>query len=979
MGSERNKYIFKQLDLNINDFVPYNDVDLLSSEQPKKIYSKKKLITTSRFRSIYSNVFTKQDQKPITFNSIQDHYLKSYPSSHQDFYLKTIGDNVYISNIFNTPEILCNPIPNQILISHLGNLSNSEISTKIQKIEFKKYTILKATTNKFHYRIFNFEFDQQRIIWKSKKKHVYRSIDLESVYELRFADSAYKTLKTRSNLSLSKKQFSIVLFYTQNKDFKTLTIFTSNLSDFNDWVFALKLYTLNRHPVHSAKDLQNWEIVVKKRQRWEQKIQTKMAKLNSLVNKHNIDKYDLNSGTKTTKLINSSKDAPASISIYDKFESNKIYSKFFFSAFSYQRKSYDDISFEKCSPLFSYISEACKKHSISLTSDEIKAREFKEFIIKVQKENLDDLYIQSLFDLYSSNPESMTNNEFLKYFKSAQNKIVYESGKSNKPIDMDRPLNEYFIASSHNTYLLGSQIIGVSSIEGYARALLKGCRCIEIDCWDGPLGEPVVCHGRTLTSRISFKDAIKKIKKYSFIKSPYPVILSLEIRCGVQQQSILSSILKSVLGDQLITKRIKSSLSIPSPNELKNKFLVKTKVVLPLSKSTQPHKCHNQSKISKDLSELAVYFKAVHFEDLNSDELLPGAIVSISETAAEQLLAKKRQTLTENCVNNFIRIYPSFSRINSTNFNPINFWNCGVQMVALNYQTYDKNMEINNAFFNQGNCSGYVLKPKNLRSILLDSGIKNLTSNNTNSNEYSSRACRNINIKLLSASMGRNTSSAFTNLEIRLALDLVYDYNTEKGVRIVSNCNKSTGFPGNFNSQTLSHPQRIFHKKSESLDGINGNKNMYENNNFEYKTKATLSNSSTAYSTNSTKKWRFKLFGSNKNSDSSIFAQDWTNSPNFVDKKYITSISKTDSNGDGFWLDENCIISTENECVVILKFTIYINNGNNSIGNEFASAYISIDSLKSGYRYLDLIPSQTFKSISNISLYPSILVYFELS
>ena len=45
------------------------------------------------------------------------------------------------------------------------------------------------------------------------------------------------------------------------------------------------------------------------------------------------------------------------------------------------------------------------------------------------------------------------------------------------------------------------------------------------------------------------------------------------------------------------------------------------------------------------------------------------------------------------------RVYPKGPRVDSSNYDPINMWNCGSQMCALNYQTPDRSMQLNQGKF----------------------------------------------------------------------------------------------------------------------------------------------------------------------------------------------------------------------------------------------------------------------------------------
>ncbi|XP_073765158.1 1-phosphatidylinositol 4,5-bisphosphate phosphodiesterase eta-2a isoform X10 [Danio rerio] len=416
--------------------------------------------------------------------------------------------------------------------------------------------------------------------------------------------------------------------------------------------------------------------------------------------------------------------------------------------------------------------------------------------------------------------------------------------------DMTQPLSDYFIASSHNTYLMGDQLMSQSRVDMYAWVLQAGCRCVEVDCWDGQDGEPIVHHGYTLTSKILFKDVIETINKYAFAKNQYPVILSIENHCSVPQQKKMAQYLTEVLGDKLDVSSIPADPSglLPSPEALKGKILIKGKklpsnidenaeegdvsdedsademeddckllngdtsmnrkqaenvakkkldnlmkeskirdredpdsftiTALPPSgkhdksplkgkaedstdtgdeaniggnkrlartfmgsfskrkkktskvkksssfedtdtdqesssgaSKAQAHHSRKKKtmKLSRALSDL-VYMKSVGMPDFESQGVT-WQVSSMSETKAHQLIQQKPVPFMRFNQRQLSRVYPSPYRVDSSNFNPQPFWNAGCHLVALNYQSEGRVLQLNRAkFYCNGNC-GYIQKP----------------------------------------------------------------------------------------------------------------------------------------------------------------------------------------------------------------------------------------------------------------------------
>jgi len=182
----------------------------------------------------------------------------------------------------------------------------------------------------------------------------------------------------------------------------------------------------------------------------------------------------------------------------------------------------------------------------------------------------------------NENAFSLNFREFVNLLIDKNSNSVYNQDYFSIYQNMNLPLYDYYIYSSHNTYLDGNQINSNCNIEMYYCAIKNGCRLLELDCWDGRNGEPdepIITHWYFMVGELNFKEVLINIKQWAFKKSEFPVILSVENHCSPPAQLKMDMYFREVLGMEnlFIVDPDNPPLNYPSPNDLKHKYIIKCK------------------------------------------------------------------------------------------------------------------------------------------------------------------------------------------------------------------------------------------------------------------------------------------------------------------------------------------------------------------------------------------------------------------
>nr|XP_023665507.1 inactive phospholipase C-like protein 2 [Paramormyrops kingsleyae]XP_023665508.1 inactive phospholipase C-like protein 2 [Paramormyrops kingsleyae]XP_023665510.1 inactive phospholipase C-like protein 2 [Paramormyrops kingsleyae] len=595
------------------------------------------------------------------------------------------------------------------------------INAMVEGSELKKV----RSNSRVYHRYFLLEADMQSLRWEpSKKESEKAKIDVKSIKEVRTGKNT-DIFRANGVYDQISEDCAFSIIYGEN--FESLDLVANSADVANIWVTGLRyMISYGKHTIDMIESSQD-----NLRSSW-------LSEIFSAADIRNNKEISLSSATDLIKRINP---GVKNIKVELKFkEFHKAKDKI---GSDVTKEEFIEVFHDLCTrpEIYFLLVQFSSNKEFLDTKDLMRFLEAEQGMVQVSEETSLEVILK-----YEPSKEGRVNgwlslDGFTNYLTSPECHI-FDPEHKKVCQDMTQPISHYYINSSHNTYLIEDQFRGPSDITGYIRALKMGCRSVELDVWDGPDNEPVIYTGHTMTSQIVFRSVIDVINRYAFVASDFPLILCLENHCSIKQQKVMVQHLKKILGDKIHTDPPKADENyLPSPSDLKGKILLKGKKLPANCTGTEGDVTDEdegaemsqrmnsdggeQQNVSppkrfqllKELSDLVTLCKSVAFKDFQAafQNQKYWEFCSFNEAFASRCTSDHPGDFVNYNKKFLARVYPSPMRIDSSNMNPQDFWKCGCQIVAMNFQTPGLMMDLDIGWFRQnGNC-GYVLRPAIMR------------------------------------------------------------------------------------------------------------------------------------------------------------------------------------------------------------------------------------------------------------------------
>ena len=347
-------------------------------------------------------------------------------------------------------------------------------------------------------------------------------------------------------------------------------------------------------------------------------------------------------------------------------------------------------------------------------------------IAKVIKYN--ELVFQKSEDSESIKQNETKDNVVITYFRPSSNQNIYKY----------KPLTDYYICSSFNSFLIGKHKLDYCDLNMINRALYFGARYLELEVLNKEVKnftEPIVCtgieKGNIITSLnfLMFEDCIKTIASYAFSEKAIanyndPLFLFLNLKTGNNFNTndrihdiIVENLSKYLLGSEYNHVNI-SKLTLC---ELRRKLVILTNKTCPNSKLDNIITCSTDKP----------YLKRINMKDLDRFkdskepklEIISGNVQFNNELDSFVTIFDKNINLVKSGINS-----GDFVQINNAN-NPVN--NSGlslnkIKMVNKNIITF----ETQGLFADEKPGAQVVIKIYDESYVSLDKGLEEFNKNN---------------------------------------------------------------------------------------------------------------------------------------------------------------------------------------------------------------------------------------------------------